>query len=31
MLGGDKGGIVTEYAAYHDNKALRFSHPGVKF
>jgi len=31
MLGGDQGGIVTEYATYHDNNALRFSHPDVKF
>ncbi|HOX38446.1 MAG TPA: hypothetical protein PL033_10705 [Candidatus Brocadiia bacterium] len=31
MKGGDQGGIVTEYATYHDGKALRFSHSGIKF
>ncbi len=31
MKGGLEGGIVTEYATYHDGAGLRFSHPGVKF
>jgi D-lyxose ketol-isomerase len=31
MIGGDQGGIVTEYATYHDGAALRFSHPDIKF
>lgn len=29
MQGGSEGGIVTEYATYHDGKGLRFSHPKV--
>ena len=31
MLAGPEGTIVTEYATYHDNAALRFTNPGVKF
>jgi D-lyxose ketol-isomerase len=31
MLAGPEGAIVTEYASYHDNAALRFSHPDVQF
>jgi len=31
MLAGPEGGIVTEYASYHDGNGLRFSHPDVKF
>jgi len=31
MLAGPQGAIVTEYATYHDGKALRFSHPKVTF
>ena len=31
MLGGDQGGIVTEYATYHDGAALRFTHPDISF
>lgn len=31
MLGGKEGAIVTEYATYHDNNGLRFTHPDVKF
>lgn len=27
MRGGPEGAIVTEYATYHDNDGLRFSHP----
>ena len=30
MLAGPEGVIVTEYASYHDGKALRFTHPKVK-
>ncbi|MCF7973272.1 MAG: hypothetical protein K9N55_05625 [Phycisphaerae bacterium] len=29
MLGGPEGGIVTEYATYHDGNGLRFTHPKV--
>ena len=29
MLGGPEGGIVTEYATYHDGDGLRFTHPKV--
>jgi D-lyxose ketol-isomerase len=31
MLAGDSGAIVTEYASFHDNDALRFTNPNVKF
>ena len=31
MRGGDQGGIVTEYATYHDNAALRFSLESIVF
>ena len=31
MLAGPEGAIVTEYANFHDNAALRFTNPGVKF
>lgn len=31
MLAGPEGAIVTEYASFHDGKALRFSHPDIKF
>ncbi len=31
MLGGENGGIVTEYATYHDNAALRFTLKEIKF
>lgn len=31
MLAGSEGAIVTEYATYHDNAALRFTNPDVKF
>ena len=31
MMAGPEGAIVTEYATYHDNAALRFTNPGVKF
>lgn len=31
MMGGPEGGIVTEYATYHDGAGLRFTNPGVKF
>ena len=31
MKGGPNGGIVTEYATYHDNDGLRFSHPDIVF
>ena len=31
MIGGPEGAIVTEYATYHDNAALRFTNPDVKF
>ena len=31
MLAGPDGAIVSEYATYHDNNALRFSHPKVAF
>ena len=30
MLAGPQGAIVTEVATYHDNAALRFTHPDVK-
>ena len=30
MLAGPEGVIVTEYASYHDGKALRFTHPKAK-
>jgi D-lyxose ketol-isomerase len=30
MVAGPEGAIVTEYATYHDNKALRFSNPKAK-
>lgn len=29
MIGGPEGGIVTEYATYHDGDGLRFTHPEV--
>ena len=29
MIGGPEGGIVTEYATYHDGNGLRFTHPKV--
>ncbi len=29
MIGGPEGGIVTEYATYHDGDGLRFTHPKV--
>jgi D-lyxose ketol-isomerase len=31
MVAGKEGCIVTEYATYHDNKALRFTDPKIKF
>ena len=31
MMGGPSGGIVSEYASFHDNDGLRFTNPGVKF
>lgn len=31
MMGGPSGGIVSEYASFHDNAGLRFTNPGVKF
>jgi len=31
MIAGPEGAIVTEYASYHDNDALRFTNPDVKF
>jgi D-lyxose ketol-isomerase len=31
MVAGPDGAIVTEYATYHDGKALRFTDPGIKF
>jgi D-lyxose ketol-isomerase len=31
MIAGPEGAIVTEYATYHDNNGLRFSHPDVQF
>ncbi len=31
MVAGPAGAIVTEYATYHDNAALRFTNPGVAF
>jgi hypothetical protein len=31
MVAGPDGAIVTEYATYHDGKALRFQDPGVSF
>lgn len=31
MLGGPSGGIVSEYASFHDNDGLRFTNPAVKF
>lgn len=31
MLAGPEGAIVTEYATFHDNDALRFTNPDVKF
>ena len=31
MIGGPDGAIVTEYANFHDNAALRFTNPGVQF
>jgi hypothetical protein len=31
MLAGPEGGIVSEYATYHDGEGLRFSHPDVVF
>ena len=31
MKGGDEGGIVTEYATYHDGDALRFTLTDIKF
>jgi len=31
MLAGPEGAIVSEYATFHDNDGLRFSHPDVKF
>lgn len=31
MSAGPEGGILTEYATYHDGEALRFTHPDVKF
>jgi hypothetical protein len=30
MLAGPEGAIVTEYASYHDNAALRFTIPNAK-
>ena len=31
MVAGPDGAIVTEYATFHDNDALRFTNPGVEF
>jgi D-lyxose ketol-isomerase len=31
MIAGPEGAIVTEFATYHDNKALRFTHPKLQF
>jgi D-lyxose ketol-isomerase len=31
MMGGTSGGIVSEYASFHDGAGLRFTNPGVKF
>jgi hypothetical protein len=31
MMGGPSGGIVSEYASFHDNDGLRFTNPSVKF
>lgn len=31
MVGGPEGAIVTEYATFHTNDALRFTNPGVAF
>ena len=31
MIGGPSGGIVSEYASFHDNDGLRFTNPSVKF
>ena len=31
MKAGPNGAIVTEYASYHDNAALRFTHPDIQF
>jgi D-lyxose ketol-isomerase len=31
MMGGPSGGIVSEYASFHDNDGLRFTNPNVKF
>jgi len=31
MIAGPEGAIVTEYATAHDNNALRFANPNVKF
>lgn len=31
MMGGPSGGIVSEYASFHDNDGLRFTNPKVKF
>lgn len=31
MRGGPDGGIVTEYATYHDGEGLRFTHPDIAF
>ena len=31
MMAGPEGAIVTEYATYHDNDGLRFSHPDIVF
>ena len=31
IMAGPEGAIVTEFATFHDNEALRFSNPNVKF
>ena len=31
MVAGPQGAIVSEYATWHDNAGLRFTHPDVKF
>lgn len=31
MMAGPEGAIVTEFATYHDNDALRFTHPKLNF
>ncbi|MBT8036999.1 MAG: hypothetical protein KJO21_05595 [Verrucomicrobiae bacterium] len=31
IMAGPEGAIVTEFATFHDNDALRFSNPNVKF